>query len=137
MEAQTVHRARLIYTVYIIGAFLWPLMLVGVILAYVERHKVGEPYILSHFFKQMGIFWNHLVCGSVGGVVLGLFWLGWVHGVARGQPGGGPIFVVLLVFLFNIALVAYVIVSSIRGLNTLDRGEAAPNIHKDGASRWS
>lgn len=139
MEAQTVHRPRLIYTLYIIGAFIWPLMLVGVILAYVERAKVDEPIILSHLYKQISIFWNHLVCGSVGGVVLGLFWFGSVYGAARGVYGvGSNFFVLLVVFLFTVALVAYVVVSSIRGLNALDGGEAAfSNIRKDGVSLWS
>lgn len=137
MEAQNVHRTRLIYTLYIIGALLWPLMLVGVILAYVKRDKLGEPFILSHLNKQIGIFWNHLVCGLVGSVVLGLFWFGSGQGVARGQLGGGPIFVVLLVFLFHIALVVYVIVSSVRGLDRLEGGEAAFKLHKDGAALWS
>lgn len=137
MEAQNVHRIRLIYTLYIVGAFLWHLMLVGVILAYIERDKVGESFILSHLNKQIGIFWNYLVCGLIGTVVLGLFWIGTVHGVARGQPDGGLIFVASLFILFYVALVAYVIVSSVRGLNRLEGGEAAFKLHKEGISHWS
>lgn len=133
MEAQTVHRPRLIYTLYIIGAFIWPLMFVGVFLAYVERAKVGEPIILSHLYKQIGIFWNFLVCAFVGGVVLGVYWCV----VAMRPTGAGFIFLALwVVFRFTVALV--VLVLSIPGLNRLDGGEAAfSNIRKDTASLWS
>lgn len=98
---------------FVIGAFFGPVLIVGVIRAYVERGKVVESIILSHLINQTQLFWTYFISGLVGAIVLGVIAIS-MYSLAR-----------LIGLFFAVALIAYMVVSSIRGLNKLDAGEAS------------
>ena len=128
MESESFQQTRIIYILYIIGAFFWPVMIVGVILAYIEKGKVDESFIRNHLLKQIRTFWTCFFCVFLGGVVLGIFMLIVFFNVAMDQTAGVVIgsvsLAILFMFLYALGLLAYVLVSSIRGLSKLDAGEA-------------
>lgn len=128
MDSESFQQTRIIYILYIIGAFFWPVMVVGVILAYIEKGRVDESFIRNHLLKQIRTFWTCFVCVFLGGVVLGIFMLIVFFNVAMDQTAGVVIgsvsLAILFMFLYALGLLAYVLVSSIRGLSKLDAGEA-------------
>lgn len=133
MESKSSEQTRLIYILYIIGAFIWVVMLVGVILAYIERGKHSDEAILSHLSKQIRVFWIYLLLVVGGSVLLGILMVVVVLGavgsaaVSGADPGGGAIVAMLVPILFalvfGIALTVYVIVVCVKGLKRLDEGE--------------
>ena len=134
MESNSSQQTRLIYILYIIGTFIWLVMLVGVILAYIEKGKETDAIVLSHLRKQIQLFWIYLLCAIVGGFVLGIVLVIVTLGVvgsslaAGTDPSGATALSFLVPFLlglvFGIALVAYVVVACVKGLKRLDAGEA-------------
>lgn len=133
MDSNSSQQIRLIYILYIIGAFVWLVLLVGVILAYIEKGKETDSVLLSHLRKQIRIFWIHLVSAIVGGIVLMvLIVLAFaIPAVGAAAGGGDPaavaaigmVFASLLAFVYAAALIIYVIVASVKGLKSLDAGE--------------
>ncbi|MXZ43481.1 MAG: hypothetical protein F4Z01_00630 [Gammaproteobacteria bacterium] len=133
MDSNSSQQIRLIYILYIIGAFIWLVLLVGVILAYIEKGKETESVLLSHLRRQIRIFWVHLVAAIVGGIVLiVLIVIAFtVTAVGAGVSGGDPaaaaaigtIITSLLMGVYGLGLIIYVIVASVKGLKSLDAGE--------------
>ena len=104
----SLEQTRLIYILYFIGAFIWPVLLAGVILAYVEKEKAVDLILQSHLKKQIKIFWIHLLI-AIGGAIVMISLL--------------PIVVTLILSSFYcLVLVAYVWIASFKGLSRLDAG---------------
>ncbi|MXZ43480.1 MAG: hypothetical protein F4Z01_00625 [Gammaproteobacteria bacterium] len=126
---------RLIYILYIIGAFVWLVLLVGVILAYIEKGKETESVLLSHLRRQIHIFWVHLISAIVGAMVLIVLivvaFLITAVGVASSAAEGDPTTIAtmgtivsgLLMIVYGLSLIIYVIVASVKGLKRLDARE--------------
>lgn len=125
-------QTRLIYILYFIGAFIWPVLLAGVILAYLEKHRDFDLMLESHLRKQIRIFWIHLV-GGIGGalvvVLIFVFLVTIAASAASTDFDTGVIsiqFTTLLTFIilifYSVILVAYVWIASFRGLSRLDAG---------------
>lgn len=133
MESNSTEQTRLIYILYIVGAFIWLVMLVGVILAYIEKGKHSDEAILSHLNKQIRVFWIYLLLAIGGGVLLGILMVVVIIGALGGaalsgaDPGGGAVIAtlvpILFALVFGIALTVYVIVVCVKGLKKLDAGE--------------
>lgn len=121
-------RTRIIYILYFIGAFIWPVLLVGVILAYIEKRRDLDLTLFSHLKKQIRIFWIHLSIA-----VAGLFVMAFVlmilfaltipdvpfeNFTSSFQVSLVGTFVV--VPTYGIVLLAYVWIASLKGLRRLD-----------------
>ena len=132
MDSESSQHTRTIYILLIIGAFIWLVLLVGVILAYVEKGRESESVIRSHLRRQIRIFWIHLVSAIVGGIVLAILVITTISVVAVGAMAGGGdptasatvsiTISALLAFVYGAALVIYVIVASVKGIQRLDAG---------------
>ena len=127
MESKSFQQTRIVYILYIIGAFVWPIMVVGVILAYIEKGKASESFILTHLIKQIRIFWTCFFCVFLGGIVVATFMLIVFFNISMSQTAGGGLVSITIAALFlslcSLALLAYVLVASIRGLSKLDANE--------------
>lgn len=125
-------QTRFIYILYFIGAFIWPVLLAGVILAYLEKRRDFDLMLESHLRKQIRIFWFHLVGGIGGAIVVFLTVLILITISASAvsadfDAGIASIqFITLLTFVilifYSLVLVAYVWIASFRGLSRLDAG---------------
>ena len=96
--------AKIVYILYIVGAFIGLAGIVGVIIAYVNKDDAPE-WLKSHYQFQIRTFWIgalYLIIGSL----LSLILIGW------------------LVLLF---WVIWLIVRSVKGLKLLDAKQAHPN----------
>lgn len=132
LDSQSSQQIRIIYILYIIGAFIWLVFLVGVILAYVEKGRESESVFRSHLKRQIRLFWIHLVSAIVGGIVLAILVITTISVVAVGAMAGGGdptasatvslTISALLAFVYGAALVLYVIVASVKGIKRLDAG---------------
>ena len=133
LDSQSSQHIRIIYILYIIGAFIWLVFLVGVILAYVEKGRESESVFRSHLKKQIRVFWIHLISTIVGGIVLATLITATIAVIAVGAmaEGGDPaaaaiVYITisaLLAFVYGAGLIIYVIVASVKGLKSLDAGE--------------
>ena len=133
MNSKSVENLRIIYILYLIGAFIGATMFVGVILAYIERGKISDRMLQSHVEKQIRVFWIWLVVL----VVLSLGVLVMVIPTMISLPLGDSVFLgdsmwVPLASIFSIFILSlsvpfvlflYVLITSIRSLNRLDAGE--------------
>ena len=135
MDSNSSQQTRLIYILYIIGAFIWLVMLVGVILAYIEKGKATDAAVLSHLRKQIRLFWLYLLFAVAGififFIVLMVVMFGAVGAsLATGaEPSSAVVatsfFIPFLIgFVMSVALIAYVIVTCVKGLKRLDEGQA-------------
>ncbi len=96
--------AKIVYILYIVGAFIGLAGIVGVIIAYVNKDDAPE-WLKTHYQFQIRTFWIgalYLIIGSL----LSLILIGW------------------LVLLF---WVIWLIVRSVKGLKLLDAKQAHPN----------
>lgn len=69
-DSKAVRNTRVVYVLYYVGAFFWPVMIVGGIYAYILRDKVSNSLAFSHLRKQIQIFWIYLVIGVGGGIAI-------------------------------------------------------------------
>lgn len=132
-DSKSVRHTRVVYVLYFIGAIFWPVMIVGVIFAYVLRYKVSNSFVLSHLRKQIQIFWICFVIAIGGGIALVIVVFSVVlftlAGVAVTETfPDAAIFVmffsiVLLAILHGLGLLIYVFVATTKGLMTLNDDE--------------
>ena len=94
---------QLVYLLYFAGFVIGPAVLVGLVLAYVNRDQ-APPLERSHYDFQIATFWRGLAMVVVG-IVAAFFIVGW------------------LVLLF---WVVWAIVRCIKGLTNLSRGQPMP-----------
>lgn len=74
---------QIVWGLYL-GSFLLPLLMIaGLVMAYVKRGETTEPAPLSHYNKQIGLFWKSLV-GAIIGIVLLLVVIGYFMLIAVG-----------------------------------------------------
>ena len=127
MSSKSVDNLRIVYILYMVGAFFGIVMIVGVILAYIERGKITDLWLESHVEKQIRIFWIWLALAIVPIVAVLLFLIPATFALSSGEFTGGilaGIGVLFLLLLFlPFATLLYVLISSIRSLRNLDRGE--------------
>ena len=90
---------QLVYLLYLVGFVIHPALLVGLVLAFVNRDG-ASPLERSHYDFQISTFWRGLIIAIVGIVLIFVF-VGW------------------LVLLF---WAVWTIVRCIKGLNNLSRG---------------
>lgn len=127
MSSRSPENLRIVYILYMVGAFVGAIMFVGVILAYVERSKITDDWLVSHVEKQIRIFWIWLTVLVVLTVVLfalifpTLFALSWGESPFGVFAGFGVLFALYLLVPFGLFL--YVLITSIKSLKCLDRGE--------------
>lgn len=127
MNSRSIENLRIVYILYMVGAFFGAIMFVGVILAYVERGKINDRWLDSHVEKQIRIFWIWLVVlvvltiGAIGIFFPAVFALSSGDFPLVGLAGLGGI--VLLSMLVPLGLFLYVLITSIQSLKCLDRGE--------------
>ena len=127
MSSKSIDNLRIIYILYLVGAFTGVTMIVGVILAYIERGKLTDITLESHVEKQIRMFWIWLIVLVVLYVVIFAATIPALFAIAA---GGLPVIamgslglVALLSFLVPLGLFLYVLISSIQSLRTLDSGE--------------
>lgn len=65
----------LVYALYLAAFFFGVSMVVGVVLAYVNRPRAEGTWLASHYDWQIATFWKSLI-GVVLGVVLLVVWVG-------------------------------------------------------------
>ncbi len=66
---------QIVWGLYL-GSFLLPLLMIaGLVLAYIKRGETTEPGPLSHYNKQIGLFWKSLI-GMIIGLVLTMIVIG-------------------------------------------------------------
>ena len=79
-QAQAVASAKTlalaVYILYLVGYFVGITWLIGVIIAYTQRHN-PDPVVASHSQNQITIFWASLVYVVVGSL-LALVLIGWL-----------------------------------------------------------
>ena len=129
MSSSSIDTVRIVYILYIVGVFVSALMFVGVILAYIERGKITDLWLVSHVDKQIRIFWIWLITLVVLALIVGICLLALpaTFEVFAGDSvvaiftGIGILFA--LPILVVLGLSAYVLTSSIASLKTLDKSE--------------
>ena len=126
LEAKSMQRVYLSYSFYLIGAFLVLPMFVGFVFTVIGKAKSTDSILRIHFEEQLRVFWIYLF--SVFGGALVLICLYPIYSafviVDRGSREADPEITVLLMLvpalalvLFGyLALMIYVLISSIRGL---------------------
>jgi len=102
--ATTESTAKLVYILYLIGLFISPVGIVGVIMAYINRSDVPE-WLQSHYRFQIRTFW-------IGGFYLLL-------GILTS--------VVLIGYLILLFWAVWLIVRCAKGMKALDLKQAHPN----------
>jgi uncharacterized membrane protein len=102
--ATTESTARLVYILYLVSLVLGVTMLVGVVMAYVNRADAPVP-LRTHYELQIRTFWMMIAYALVG-FVLSFVMVGF------------------LVWLF---IPVWLVVRSVRGLRYLERREPYPN----------
>lgn len=127
MSYRSVENLRIVYILYMVGAFFGVIMFVGVFLAYIERGTIKDRWLDSHVEKQIRIFWFWLI-----GVVLltiGAFSL-FFPALFALWSGEFPLAViaglggfVVISMLVPLGLFLYVLITSILSLKCLERGE--------------
>ncbi|MCY3540457.1 MAG: hypothetical protein OXH31_00900 [Gammaproteobacteria bacterium] len=132
LDSQSSQQIRIIYILYIFGAFIWLVLLFGVILAYVEKGRESESVFLSHLRTQIRVFWIHLISAIAGGIVLAISVMTTIAVVGVGAMAGGgdpataatvyKTISLLLVAVYGASLIVYVIVASVKGIKRLDAG---------------
>ena len=95
---------QVIYVLYLVGFVVAITHLVAVIMAYISRGK-GEAWLDSHYTYQIRTFWIGLLYGLIGAVLA----------------------FVVIGFLVWLALVVWVIVRCIKGLQAANRREPIAN----------
>ncbi|MCY3541383.1 MAG: hypothetical protein OXH31_05690 [Gammaproteobacteria bacterium] len=127
MSSRSEENLRIVYILYMVGAFFGAIMFVGVILAYIERGKITDQWLESHVEKQIRIFWIWLIVLVV--LVVGTFAVVFPSVFAL-SSGDFPVGVVAglgvllaLSLLIPLGLFFYVLITSIKSLKCLDRGE--------------
>lgn len=93
--------ARLIYILYLTAVVVGMTALIGVIMAYVSR-QTDDPILDSHYRNQINIFWKGLLYSLIG-LVLSIVGIG---------------------IIILIATLVWYIVRSVKGLQSLSKGEA-------------
>lgn len=121
-------QTRIIYILYFIGAFIWPVLLVGVILAYIEKRRDFDLTLYSHLRKQIRIFWTHLFIAFAGLIFVIFIFLIllmmstpdnlWDYNASTYQTYTIGSFAVVMIY--GIVLLAYVWIASLNGLRRLD-----------------
>lgn len=127
MSSKSVDNLRIVYILYMVGAFFGAIMFVGVILAYIERGKITDHWLDSHVEKQIRIFWIWLIFVVVLTVGAFLFFFPILFALSWGEFNVGVfagLGALLLLYVFvPLGLFLYVLISSIRSLKSLDRGD--------------
>ena len=129
--SKSVRQTRRIYILYFIGAILWPVLLAGVVFAYMAMRSINDDVLSSHLRQQVRVFWTHLLSGVAVGIgvvmllfIFSIFALGWS---ASGNMDAAVIFgmysYVILPIVAFLSLATYVVVASLRGLNKLNLGD--------------
>ena len=127
MSSRSAENLRIVYILYMVGAFVGAIMFVGVILAYVERSKITDDWLVSHVEKQIRIFWIWLIVLVLLTVVLFVAFFPTLFAMSLGESplgvfaGLGVLFALYLLVPFGLFL--YVLITSIKSLKCLDRGE--------------
>ena len=96
--------AKLVYLLYVVGPLVGLTGLIGVIVAYVDRGSAPD-WVRSHYRFQIRTFW-------IGALFL---------------AAGGALAVVLIGYAILFLWVIWLLVRSIKGFRTANRGEAHPN----------
>ena len=132
-DSKAVRNTRVVYVLYYIGAFFWPVMIVGGIYAYILRDKVSDSLAFSHLRKQIQIFWIYLVIGIGGGVVvviISIFVLFLILAgvmVVEWVPESWVLLLLLvsvaLAIVHSLGLLIYVLVTTTKGLMKLNDDE--------------
>ncbi|MXW06953.1 MAG: hypothetical protein F4X56_07090 [Gammaproteobacteria bacterium] len=128
MSSRSEENLRIVYILYMVGAFFGAIMFVGVILAYIERGKITDRWLESHVEKQIRIFWIWLivlvvlVVGTIAVVFPSVFALSSGDFPVGVVAGLGVLFAISL--LIPLGLFLYVLITSIQSLKCLDRGES-------------
>lgn len=127
MSSKSADNLRIVYILYLVGAFVGATMFVGVILAYIERGKITDLVLETHVEKQIRMFWIWIIVLVV--LYVGVF-VAILPAVVSMSTGGLPTVAVasigviaVLSILVPLGLFLYVLISSIRSLDSLDRGE--------------
>lgn len=95
---------QLVWGLYL-GSFLLPLLMIaGLVVAYIKRGETTEAGALSHYNKQIGLFWKSLI-----GMVIGL-----------------ALAMVVVGIFVMIAVGIWVLVISIIGMIKASEGKAYP-----------
>lgn len=95
---------QIIYVLYLVGFVVAITSLVAVVMAYISRGK-GEAWLDTHYTYQIRTFWIGLLYGLIGAVLA----------------------VVFVGFLVWLAVVIWVVVRCIKGLQAASRREAIPD----------
>jgi uncharacterized membrane protein len=96
---------KIIYILYLVGLISGITLLIGVIMAYVNRD--GAPdWLQSHYRFQIRTFWIGLLYSVIGGILS----------------------IVLIGFLIWLFTVVWLIVRCVKGFKYLERREAVPNV---------
>jgi len=95
---------NIIYILYLVSIIVGLTGLIGVIMAYVYRGNAG-PVAASHYTWQIRTFWIALAVGIVSALTL-------VIGIG---------------FLIALALLVWLVVRCVKGLQWNNRGEAVPD----------
>lgn len=127
MNSRSIQNLRIVYILYMIGAFIGAPMFVGVILAYLERGKITDVVYRSHVSKQIRIFWIWLVVlailYAVAYATIGPSLLTLLTGYSVWGAFSGIGSLVSFSFLVSFILFLYVLITSMRSLGKLDAGE--------------
>ncbi len=95
--------ANLIYILYLASIVVGITAIVGVVMAYMAKDEAPD-WLKSHYRNQIHIFWKGLVYALVGLVLS----------------------VILIGFLILLATLVWYIVRTVKGMQTLSKGEAYP-----------
>ncbi len=96
---------KIIYILYLVGLVSGITLLIGVIMAYVNRE--GAPdWLQSHYRFQIRTFWIGLLYSVIGGILT----------------------IVLIGFLIWLFTVVWLIVRCVKGFKYLERREPVPNV---------
>ncbi len=72
--------ARLVYILYLVGIVFWPIAIVGLVFAYLNREG-AEAWVANHYLFQIRSFWIGLLYIVVSGVTAFML-IGWLVAVA-------------------------------------------------------
>lgn len=128
---KSVRQTRRIYILYFIGAILWPVLVAGVVFAYLAMRSINDDVLSSHLRQQVRVFWTHLLSGVAAGIgvvvllfIFSIFALGWsASGNMDTAVTFGMYSYFILPVVYFLSLAIYVAVASLRGLNKLNLGE--------------
>jgi uncharacterized membrane protein len=96
--------ASLVYLLYLASLVLGVTLLIGVVLAYLNRGEAAD-WVKTHYTFQIRTFWIGLLFGAIGVVT-------------------API---VIGFIVLVAAAVWLIIRCIKGLKVVSRGEPYPN----------